>query len=62
MGDVIIRKCEYKDLEEVLNLQKSWGNENITYGFVSADKNYLQNKLGKYFYIAEIDRKIVGFI
>ena len=62
MGDLLIRKCEYKDLEEVLKLQESWENENITYGFVSADKIYLQNKLGEYFYIAEIDGKVVGFI
>ncbi|MGG7163129.1 GNAT family N-acetyltransferase [Clostridium ihumii] len=62
MGDLLIRKCEYKDLEEVLKLQESWENENITYGFVSADKIYLQNKLGEYFYIAEIDSKVVGFI
>ncbi|MGF7059697.1 N-acetyltransferase family protein [Brassicibacter mesophilus] len=62
MEDLVIRECTYNDLEDVVHLQKQWATEEITHGFVPADKNYLETKLGKYFFVAESKYEIVGFI
>jgi GNAT superfamily N-acetyltransferase len=58
---LIIRECTYGDIEHIIYLQRRWQTEGITYGFVPADKSYLEEKLGKYFYIAELNTEIIGF-
>lgn len=62
MNNLIIRECVYKDLDYIIALQQQWAKEDITYGFVAADKDYLESKLGKYFLVAELNKKIVGFV
>lgn len=62
MNNLIIRQCNTKDLENVLTLQHLWVNEEITYGFVASNREYLKSKLGEYFLVAEINREIVGFV
>lgn len=57
-----IRECTLEDLEHVVKLQHQWVKENITYGLVEVDKEYLEAKLGKYFYVAELKTEIKGFI
>jgi len=61
MDNLIIRECTYGDIEHVINLHRQWQAEEITYGFVPADKSFLEEKLGKYFYIAELNTEIIGF-
>lgn len=61
MDNLVIRECTYKDLDCIISLQQQWRTEDITYGFVPADKSYLEGKLGKYFYIAELNNMIIGF-
>jgi GNAT superfamily N-acetyltransferase len=62
MDNLIIRECTQKDMEYIISLQQQWKTEEITYGFTPADKNYLEGKLGKYFYIAELKNVIMGFV
>ena len=62
MSNLTIRECIYQDLEGIVFLQQQWYKEEITYGFVPADKRYLETKLGKYFFIAELNNEIVGFV
>lgn len=62
MGGYKIRKCEQKDIDNVLKLQVQWKNEDITYGFVPGSMEYLMDKLGEYFFVAEEDNEIVGFV
>ena len=62
MDKAIIRECTYGDLEQIISLQHQWKAEEITYGFVPAEKDYLEGKLGKYFYVAEQDKRIIGFV
>lgn len=62
MDNFIIRKCTYDDLEDVVYLQQQWATEAINYGFIPADNNYLEKKLGKYFLVAESKDEIIGFI
>ncbi|WP_180964145.1 GNAT family N-acetyltransferase [Haloimpatiens massiliensis] len=62
MNNLIIRECVYKDLDYIIALQQQWAKEEITYGFVAADKDYLESKLGKYFFVAELNKRIVGFV
>jgi N-acetylglutamate synthase-like GNAT family acetyltransferase len=61
MDNLIIRECTYGDIDHIIDLQRQWQMEEITYGFVPADKSYLEEKLGKYFYIAELNTEIIGF-
>lgn len=62
MYNYIIRDCTYKDLEHVISLQQLWMAEDITYGFVPSDKNNLEKKLGKYFYVTELNNEIIGYV
>jgi ribosomal protein S18 acetylase RimI-like enzyme len=62
MDNLIIRECTNEDLEYVVSLQQQWAMEEITHGFVPADKSYLETKLGKYFFVAEINDEIIGFV
>ncbi|MBU5439408.1 GNAT family N-acetyltransferase [Tissierella sp. MSJ-40] len=61
MDNLIVRECIYEDLDNIISLQHQWHNEEITYGFIPADKNYLETRLGKYFLVAEVNNEIVGF-
>jgi ribosomal protein S18 acetylase RimI-like enzyme len=62
MDNLVIRECRYQDLEHVISLQKLWAAENITHGFIPADMNYLESKLGKYFLVAVLNGEIIGFV
>ena len=62
MRNINIRECMYQDLDYVISLQQQWAKEEITYGFVSADKSYLETKIGKYFFVAELNGEIIGFV
>lgn len=62
MSNITIKECIYKDLDCIVSLQQQWSKEEITYGFIPADKSYLETKLGKYFLVAELDNEIVGFV
>jgi GNAT superfamily N-acetyltransferase len=61
MDNLIIRECSNGDIDHIIFLQRQWQAEEITYGFVPAEKSCLEEKLGKYFYIAELNTEIIGF-
>lgn len=58
----IIRLCREDDIEKVSKLQKEWCDEDITFGFVPGDREYLLSKLGEYFFVAEVNGNIIGFV
>ena len=62
VDNLAIKECTYEDLEHVVSLQQQWAREELSHGFVPADKNYLVTKLGKYFFIAELNGEIIGFV
>jgi GNAT superfamily N-acetyltransferase len=62
MNNLVIRECSYEDLGCVESLQQQWAKEDITYGFISAEKSYLETKSGKYFFVAELNNEIIGFV
>lgn len=62
MDDLILRECSFDDLEDILLLQNQWAKEDITFGFVPAEKEYLISKLGSYFLVAEVYNTIIGFV
>ncbi|MCB2291536.1 GNAT family N-acetyltransferase [Clostridium sp. CS001] len=62
MEKLIIRECTLEDLDYVQSLQHQWVEEDITYGLVSVDRNYLEIKLSKYFFVAELNVEIIGFV
>jgi N-acetylglutamate synthase-like GNAT family acetyltransferase len=61
MEDIIIREAEIDDINQIHWLQQQWQQEDITFGFACADKEYLTKKLGKYFLVAERKGQVVGF-
>ena len=62
MDNLVIRECTYEDLEYVESLQQQWIKEDITFGFVPAEKSHLETKLGKYFFVAESNNEVLGFV
>lgn len=62
MDKFIIRECTLGDLDYVESLQNQWVKEDITHGLVLVEKGYLETKLGEYFFIAELNSEIVGFV
>jgi len=62
MDNLVIRECSYEDLECIEYLQQQWTKEDITYGFIPAEKSHLETKLGKYFFVAESNNEILGFV
>lgn len=61
MNNYIVRLCKEDDIRSICKLQDNWYKEDITYGFVAGDSEYLLTKLGDYFFVAEIDGTIIGF-
>lgn len=61
MYNYIIRDCTYNDLDHVISLQQMWRSEDITHGFVPSNKINLQQKLGKYFNVVELNNDIIGY-
>ncbi|WP_010296870.1 GNAT family N-acetyltransferase [Clostridium senegalense] len=61
MGKGIVRQGRYEDLDSVVALQQLWAKENITYGFVPIERDELEEKLGKYFWVYEFKNEILGF-
>lgn len=62
MNNYTVRLCNENDIEDIYGLQKKWFIEDITYGFIPDDREYLKAKIGDYFYVAEINEIIIGFI
>ena len=62
MDKFTIRECTVEDLDYVVFLQLKWVRENITHGLIPVDKSYLETKIGKYFFVAESNSEIVGFV
>ena len=62
MCDYIIRLAKKGDINCVQKLQIQWCNEDITYGFLPASKEYLSSKLGEYFFVADKDDEVIGFV
>lgn len=60
--EIIIRKCRMEDIDSVMNLEKEWQYEDITYGFVPETKEYLESMTGDYFIVCEINGQVEGFI
>jgi ribosomal protein S18 acetylase RimI-like enzyme len=62
MVDIEIREASVEDIDRIYELQRNWSEEGITYGFSPASKEYLTKKLGRYFFIAQCEGVIVGFV
>ena len=58
----VLRQCGETDVRAIRALQESWDEEEITYGFRPADEATIAGAIGPYFYLAEADGQIVGFV
>jgi GNAT superfamily N-acetyltransferase len=56
-----IRPCTEADIDTVLELQRQWAEESITYGYVPGTHESLVAHLGQYFLLAEYDEQVVGY-
>ena len=59
---IIIRECKSDDLSQVIEMQKKWTKEEITFGYIPGSIEYLQTKLGEYFIIAESNDELIGYV
>ncbi|SDN05732.1 N-acetylglutamate synthase, GNAT family [Paenibacillus sp. yr247] len=59
---VTIRKATENDLSKVAKLSELWVAEAITYGLGANTVELLRNNIGEYFWVAEINSEVVGYI
>lgn len=59
---VNVRKANEGDLLRVSELSVLWVTEGITYGLGATTEEILRNYIGDYFWVAEIDSVVVGYI
>jgi len=58
----LIRQATIKDVDQLLELQKKWEMEDITYGFVSASRKQIEESIKEIVFIFLVNDVIVGFI
>jgi N-acetylglutamate synthase-like GNAT family acetyltransferase len=58
---VKIRIAADADIERVIELQRTWMDTDKTYGFVLPSREYIQERIGKYFFVAEEAGSVIGF-
>lgn len=61
-SQVQIRQANEADLPAIYRMQQEWFEEDSVYGFVPANSEQLQHALGQYFFVAENQNDMVGFI
>lgn len=65
MTSVLIRACTHHDIDDILQLDRLWHQENIAYDFTFISREVFINELERdppYFLVAEIDGCIVGYM
>ena len=65
MENVLIRECTHKDIDEVLQLDRQWEQENIARKFVLVSREELVADLERfqtYFLVVERNGSLVGYI
>ncbi len=62
MNNIEIRKFNAKDIKNILNMQRTWADENITYGYTPYTEKECFDRLSDYSLVAEIEGEIVGFV
>ena len=61
MTDVTIRQATSDDIDAVLELQARLDAEGIGYGYKPNTREFVAERLGPLFFVAETDDRIVGF-
>ncbi|MDQ0888761.1 ribosomal protein S18 acetylase RimI-like enzyme [Paenibacillus sp. V4I9] len=59
---VTVRMATENDLSKVAQLSELWVAEAITYGLGANTEELLRNCIGEYFWVAEINSEVVGYI
>ena len=65
MGTVLIRNCTHHDIDDILQLDQEWHDENIAYDFTFISREEFIAHLDRfpaYFLVAECDGMIMGYI
>jgi N-acetylglutamate synthase-like GNAT family acetyltransferase len=57
-----IRDATENDRDVIMNLQKKWEVEDITFGYTHSEKIKIDNSINEYFIVLTIDKNVVGFI
>ncbi|QHW31636.1 GNAT family N-acetyltransferase [Paenibacillus rhizovicinus] len=57
-----IRQATQHDLPKVVECSQLWTAENITYGLGPNSEEGLRSSIGDYFWIAEVDSDVIGYI
>lgn len=59
---VNIRKANAIDILKVIELSELWASESITYGLGANTEELMKNYLGDYFWVAEVNSEVIGYI
>jgi len=59
---VTVRKAKENDFIKVIELSELWVSECITYGLGANTVELMRNYIGDYFWVAEVDSEIIGYI
>ena len=65
MENVLIRECTVQDIEDILQLDRQWDQENIAFEFIDVSREEFIADLERfqpYFLVATSDEEIVGYI
>ena len=65
MENVLIRECTLQDIEDILQLDRQWDQENIAFEFIDVSREEFIADLERfqpYFLVATSDEEIVGYI
>ena len=65
MENVLIRECTLQDIEDILQLDRQWDQENIAFEFIDVSREEFIADLERfqpYFLVAASDEGIVGYI
>lgn len=62
MQNFEIRKALKNDISSVIELQKEWQEESITYGFCMANEIDIENSLNDYYFVLVVNGIIEGYV
>jgi len=56
-----LRRCTYEDVPKIVELSRQWSEEKVTFAYPAATEEKIINRLGDYFWVAEIDGLVIGY-
>ncbi len=62
LPDLVLRRGTAEDVDEILTLQSAWEQEAITYGYVPAPRETVEDLVGPYMIVSESGGHVIGYV